>query len=58
MVARGSLGGVAAGTLPVDEMAPVRRRTVVAAGAVLALNVALMLGPPAIAALALLRALR
>jgi hypothetical protein len=58
MVARGSSGGAEAGALPVDDMAPVRRRTVVAAGAVLALNVALMLAPPAIAVLALLGALR
>jgi len=58
MVARGSRGSVAASTLPIDAVAPVGLRTMLAASGVLALNFALMLAPPAIAVLALLRALR
>jgi len=58
VVARGLRESVAAGTLRDDETAPVRARTVIAAIAVLALNLSLMLAPPAIAVLALLRVLR
>ena len=58
VVARGLRESVAAGTLRDDETASVRARTVMAAIAVLALNLSLMLAPPAIAVLALLRVLR
>jgi hypothetical protein len=58
MVVGGFRAGARAKTLSADEMGEARPVTLPAALAVLAVNVALMLAPAAIAVLSLLRVLR